>query len=281
MSFLGCHLSVSKGYAAMARRAIALDLETFQYFTRNPRGGKARALDDEDLLLYRTLCKEAGFGPLVAHAPYTLNPASPKEHLRSFAKEAIREDLDRLKLLPPTFYNLHPGAHTTLSREEGLRNIVSLFQEILRPDDPMVLFETMAGKGTELGATFEEIHFLLEELSGLPVGVCLDTCHIFDGGYDPKDLDALLHTFDEVIGLSHLKALHLNDSKNPLGSKKDRHANLGEGHIGLSVFSHILHHDALSSLPMVLETPQEKEEDYAKEVALLKELRAHEKRRPE
>lgn len=279
MSFLGCHLSVSKGYAAMARRASALGLETFQYFTRNPRGGRARVLEEEELSLYRTLCEEAGFGPIIAHAPYTLNPASPKKNLQNFAREAIREDLDRLKLLPTTYYNLHPGAHTTLSREEGLQNIVSLFREVLRPDDPMVLFETMAGKGTELGATFEEIRFLLDGLSGLPVGVCLDTCHIFDAGYNPQHFEELLSTFDEVIGLSHLMALHLNDSKNPLGSRKDRHANLGEGAIGLSVFFDILHHDALFSLPMVLETPQEREEDYAKEVALLKELRAQEKRR--
>lgn len=290
MLAVGCHLSSAKGYAAMGRTALKIGATTFAFFTRNPRGGAARKLDAADVERLRAMLAEEGFAPLVAHAPYTYNLCSAKEQARTFALEAMREDLERLEVLPGNYYNFHPGSHVGQGVEAGIDLIARALAEVLQPDQSTrVLLETMAGKGTEVGGRFEEIAAIIAaveemrpELTGA-LGVCLDTCHVADAGYDiVHDLDGVLAEFDRVIGLERLRAIHLNDSKNPCGARKDRHARLGEGYLGApdlgggpQVFSAIVRHPRLAGLPFVLETPNELD-GYAREIAWLRALAAGE-----
>ena len=270
---IGCHLSSSKGYLAMGKEAVKIGANTFQFFTRNPRGGKAKDLDLEDVAAYRAFAKEQGLFSILAHAPYTLNACAADEGLRTFAKETMADDLSRLEHLPGSMYNFHPGSHVKQGAEVGIALIAQALNEVLRPEQSTtVLLETMAGKGSEVGRSFEELRAILEqvELSD-KLGVCLDTCHVSDGGYDlVNDLDGVLAEFDKVIGLSRLKAIHLNDSMNPLGSHKDRHQKLGEGALGLEALTRVVNHPALRDLPFYLETPNDLD-GYAKEIALMKE----------
>lgn len=260
----------------MAKDAGKIGATTFQFFTRNPRGGNARALDDADIAAFLKKKKELGIGTLVAHAPYTLNACSADEKVRDFAWRTMKDDLDRLSHTPGNLYNFHPGSHVKQGTETGIRLISEMLNGILTPDlETTVLLETMAGKGSEVGGRFEELREILDrvELSE-KMGVCLDTCHVWDGGYDiVQDLDGVLAEFDRVIGLERLKAIHLNDSLNPCGAKKDRHARIGEGYIGLDAMVRIINHPALKNLPFCLETPNELD-GYAREIALLKEKRA-------
>ncbi|WP_411677944.1 deoxyribonuclease IV [Caproicibacter sp.] len=257
---IGCHLSAAKGYAAMGRDAISIGANTFQFFTRNPRGGKARALDPEDESKFLSLMRENRMGPFVAHAPYTMNVCSGDEKTRAFGRSVLADDLERLERLPGNFYNFHPGSHVGQGSEEGIRMIADALNEALTPEmNTTVLLETMAGKGSEVGRSFEELRAILDrvELSE-KVGVCLDTCHVFDAGYDlVGDPDGVLAEFDRVIGLGRLKAVHLNDSKNPLGSRKDRHELIGKGHIGFGALLRFARHPAVRDLPLILETPND------------------------
>ena len=274
MLYIGCHLSSSKGFAAMGRQALELGANTFQFFTRNPRGSKAKALDEADAAALRDLLAERGFGPIVAHAPYILNLCGAEEKNRLFARETMADDLRRLEHLPGQLYNFHPGSHVGQGIETGISLIAQGLNAILRPEQSTtVLLETMAGKGSEVGGRFEELRAILDRVA-LPgkIGVCLDTCHVSDAGYDIiGDLDGVLEEFDRVIGLEKLKAVHLNDSKNPPGSRKDRHACLGEGTIGLEALTRIVRHPALKRLPFCLETPNDLP-GYAREIALMREL---------
>lgn len=259
----------------MAKDAEKIGATTFQFFTRNPRGGNARALDDADIAAFLKKKEELGIGTLVAHAPYTLNGCSADEKVRDFAWRTMREDLERLERVPGNLYNFHPGSHVKQGTEVGIQLISEMLNGILTPDQSTtVLLETMAGKGSEVGGRFEELREILDrvELSE-KIGVCLDTCHIWDGGYDiVNDLDGVLDEFDRVIGLSRLKAVHLNDSLNPCGAKKDRHAKIGEGQIGLEALVRVVNHPALKGLPFCLETPNELD-GYAREIALLRSKR--------
>lgn len=270
---IGCHLSSAKGFLAMGKEAVKIGANTFQFFTRNPRGGKAKALDLEDVGAYRAFAEKHGFFPILAHAPYTLNACAADEGLREFAKNTMADDLARLEHIPGSMYNFHPGSHVKQGPEKGIELIAALLNEILMPEQSTtVLLETMAGKGSEMGRNFEELREILGrvELSG-KMGVCLDTCHISDGGYDiAGNLDGVLEEFDRVIGLPRLRAVHLNDSMNPVGSHKDRHQKLGEGTIGLEALARIINHPALRELPFYLETPNDLE-GYAREIALMKE----------
>ena len=273
MLTIGCHLSTTKGYRAMGETALSIGANTFAFFTRNPRGGKAKDLDMDDVAALRELMEQNDFGPLVAHAPYTYNPCSAKERAREFALEAMAEDLRRMETLPGNYYNFHPGAHVGQGSDAGIQMIVdTLCQVMFEGQQTTVLLETMAGKGTEVGRSFEELRAILDrvELSD-KLGVCLDTCHVSDGGYDiAGDLDGVLEEFDKVIGLGRLKAIHLNDSMNPLGSHKDRHQKLGEGTLGLEALERIINHPALRELPFYLETPNDLA-GYAREIAMMKE----------
>ena len=274
MLYIGCHLSSSKGFAAMGRQALELGANTFQFFTRNPRGSRAKDLDEADAAALRDLMAERAFGPIVAHAPYTLNLCGAEEHNRLFARETMADDLRRLEHLPGQLYNFHPGSHVGQGIETGIGLIAQGLNAILRPEQTTtVLLETMAGKGSEVGGRFEELRAILDRVA-LPgkMGVCLDTCHVSDAGYDIiGDLDGVLTEFDRVIGLEKLKAVHLNDSKNPPGSRKDRHACLGEGSIGLEALGRIVRHPALKHLPFCLETPSDLP-GYAREIALMREI---------
>lgn len=274
MMKIGCHLSVSKGYYAMGKEALSIDANTFQFFTRNPRGSKAKAIDPEDARKLCELAREHSFGPLLAHAPYTLNPGSRDEKTREFAYATMEDDLRRMEFLPNNLYNFHPGSHVDQGVEAGIVHITRMLNTILIPEQSTtVLLETMAGKGTEVGATFEELRSILDGVQlNDKMGVCLDTCHVYDAGYDiVNDLDGVLEEFDRVIGLERLKAIHINDSKNPMGSHKDRHEKIGEGNIGVEAFARIINHPALRELPFYLETPNEIE-GYAQEIRLLKGL---------
>lgn len=275
MFYIGCHLSCAKGFLAMGKDAEKIGATTFQFFTRNPRGGNARALDDQDIEAFLKLKEERGFGTLVAHAPYTLNGCSADEKIRDFAKRTMKDDLERLERTPGNLYNFHPGSHVKQGVETGIRQISEMLNEILKPElSTTVLLETMVGKGSEIGGRFEELREILDrvELSD-KMGVCFDTCHVWDGGYDiVGDLDGVLTEFDRVIGLDRLKAVHLNDSQNPLGARKDRHARIGEGHIGLDALVRVINHPVLKDLPFCLETPNELD-GYAREIALLKSKR--------
>lgn len=269
---IGCHLSSAKGYLAMGREAIKIGANTFQFFTRNPRGGKAKPLDLEDVAAYREFAGEHGLFPILAHAPYTLNACAADEGLRTFARETMADDLARLEHIPGSMYNFHPGSHVKQGASVGIDLIANHLNAILTPDlHTTVLLETMAGKGSEVGRTFEELRAILDQVEQSQLmGVCLDTCHVFDGGYDlVGNLEGVLEEFDRVLGLSRLKAIHLNDSMNPLGSHKDRHQKLGEGSLGLEVLERIVNHPALRDLPFYLETPNNLA-GYAREIALMK-----------
>jgi len=275
MFWIGCHLSASKGYLAMGKEAEKIGANVFQFFTRNPRGGKAKALDREDIEAYIAFAKERGFGTLLAHAPYTMNACSGDEGLRAFALRMMQEDLERLELLPNVLYNFHPGSHVKQGTEAGISMISDMLNKVLQKDGKTpILLETMAGKGSEVGRNFEEIRQIIDKVGGHErMGVCLDTCHVYDGGYDiVENLDGVLEEFDQVIGLERLMAIHLNDSKNQMGSHKDRHEKIGEGSLGLEGIARIINHPKLAHLPFYLETPNELD-GYAAEIALLKGLR--------
>ena len=275
MLYAGCHLSASEGFLAMGRTALSLGANTFQFFTRNPRGSRARAMDPADAAALRQLLADHGFGPLVAHAPYTINPCSKEPRTREFAVQTMADDLDRLEHLPGNYYNLHPGSHTGQGTETGIRQVAETLNAVLRPEQrTTVLLETMAGKGSEVGGRFEELREILDrvELTG-KMGVCLDTCHVSDAGYDIiHDLDGVLTEFDRAIGLERLRAIHLNDSLNLCGAHKDRHARIGEGEIGAEAIVRVINHPALRNLPFCLETPNELP-GYAAEIRFLKDHR--------
>lgn len=272
--FLGCHLSSSKGFLALGKTALRIGANTFQFFTRNPRGSKAKTLDLADAQALRELMAEHGFGKIIAHAPYTLNACSADAHVREFALETMADDLIRMEALPGNFYNFHPGSHVGQGAERGIILIADTLNAILRQEQSTtVLLETMAGKGSEVGRRFEELREILDRVElGDKMGVCMDICHVFDAGYDiVDDLDGVITQFDRVIGLERLCAVHLADSRNAMGSAKDRHAPIGEGQIGLDAFRRIVRHPVLSKLPMCLETPHD-EEGHAREIELLREL---------
>lgn len=270
---IGCHLSSSKGYLSMAKEARSIDANTFQFFTRNPRGGNAKAIDEKDVQLFLSESKEQDISPILAHAPYTLNACSADPKLRDFAKRTMADDLVRMEYTPGNMYNFHPGCHVKQGVEIGIQYIAEMLNEILKPDQTTtVLLETMAGKGSEIGATFEELRQILDRIElDDHMGVCLDTCHVWDGGYDiANHLDDVLEEFDKIIGLNRLRAIHLNDSQNPLGAHKDRHARLGEGHIGIETFKKIVTHPILGKLPFYMETPNDLD-GYAKEIKMMRD----------
>ena len=272
MILLGCHLSDSKGYAYMGREAVSIGANTFQFFTRNPRGGSAKALDPEDVTRFRDFAAQAGIPVILAHAPYTLNGCSGDENVRRFARETMADDLRRMEATPGNLYNFHPGSHVGQGVEAGITLIAQMLNQTLFPEmTTTVLLETMAGKGSEVGGRFEEIRAILDRVDlGEKMGVCLDTCHVWDAGYDiAGDLDGVLTEFDRIVGLERLRAIHLNDSKNPLGSHKDRHERIGEGCIGLEALSRVVRHPALRELPFCLETPNDLA-GYAREIALMR-----------
>ena len=270
---IGCHLSSSKGYQAMGKAALSIDANTFQFFTRNPRGAKAKEIIPADVEKYHTLADSNGISRLLAHAPYTLNAAAKDPSLREFAKNTMADDLVRMEFTPGNCYNFHPGSHVGQGADVGIQLISDMLNDILTPHQTTtVLLETMAGKGTEVGRNFQELKEIIDRVELQDkIGVCMDTCHIWDGGYDiVNHLDEVITEFDNIIGLHRLKAIHLNDSMNPLGAHKDRHAKIGEGHIGLDALVRVINHPALRNLPFYLETPNELD-GYAKEIALLKE----------
>lgn len=273
MMRIGSHISSAKGYEAMGKQALKLGATTFAFFTRNPRGGSAKAVDSADVQRFLELWKEKGYGKIVAHAPYTLNACSDKAEVRRFALDAFAEDLERMEYTPGNYYNFHPGSHVGQGVERGISLIVEMLNACLYEEmTTTVLLETMAGKGSEIGRSFEELKRILEgvRLSD-KVGVCLDTCHVWDAGYDiVTDLDGVLEKFDHVIGLERLKAVHINDSMNGLGSHKDRHARIGEGKIGKDAFVQLINHPVLRELPFILETPND-DAGWTKEIAMLRE----------
>lgn len=270
---IGSHISSSKGYEAMGKTAVYMGADTFAFFTRNPRGGKAKEIKPEDVEKYKKIAKEYQFGKIVAHAPYTMNACAAKEDLREFAKNTMRDDLERMEYIPGNYYNFHPGSHVGQGAAVGIEKIAEILNAVLKPEwDTTVLLETMAGQGTEVGRSFEELREIIDRVDCREkLGVCLDTCHVWDGGYDiVHDLDGVVQEFDRVIGLGYLKAVHLNDSMNPMGSHKDRHAKIGEGQIGLEALSAVTRHPALRHLPFVLETPNDVD-GWAAEIRVLRE----------
>lgn len=276
MLTIGCHLSASEGFLAMGKTALSIGANTFQFFTRNPRGSKAKAIDPDDAAAFLALAQANGFGRLVAHAPYTINPCSKTERTREFARMTLADDLKRMEYLPGNYYNFHPGSHTEQGMEVGISQIAETLNAILKPEQhTTVLLETMSGKGSEVGGRFEELREILDRVAlNTQMGVCMDTCHISDAGYDiAGDIDGVLTEFDCVIGLERLKTVHINDSMNPLGAHKDRHARIGEGYLGEAAFGRIINHPALRDLPFILETPNDLA-GYAREIGRLKELRA-------
>lgn len=276
MFTIGCHLSVSKGYLHMAKEATSIGANTFQFFPRNPRGGASKPLVPEDVEALSAWMKEHRFGKILCHGAYTMNGASLKEEVRNFARQAIREDLVKVSQLPDCLYNFHPGTHLKQGADKAIPLIADMVNFAMDYEDlnTTVLLETMAGKGTEVGRSFEELADIIERVERKDrIGVCLDTCHIYDGGYDiVNDLDGVLAEFDKVIGLERLKAIHLNDDKNPMGSQKDRHEKIGKGTIGLEAFERIINHPALRDLPFYLETPNDLA-GYKEEIEILKALR--------
>lgn len=270
---IGCHLSSSKGYKAMGEDALKIGANTFQFFTRNPRGSKAKDIDPKDVEALLSLAKENKFAAILAHAPYTLNPCSAEESTREFTMEIMADDLKRMEYLPNSLYNFHPGSHVKQGTEVGIEYIVNMLNTILKPEQTTtVLLETMAGKGTEIGRSFEELKQILDGVTlSDKMGVCLDTCHVYDAGYDiVKDLDGVIDEFDRIIGLDKLYAIHLNDSKNPFASHKDRHEKIGQGSIGKEAIIRIINHEKLHHLPFFLETPNELP-GYAEEIKMLRE----------
>lgn len=271
---IGAHLSTTKGFKHMGEEAIAIGANTFQFFTRNPRGGKAKPIDQEDISAFLELAKENNFGVILAHAPYTLNGCSADESIRQFAIEMMTDDLVRMECLPNNLYNFHPGSHVKQGVEVGINYIVEMLNTVLKSEQTTtVLLETMAGKGTEVGRSFEEIAEIIKRVEfNEKLGVCIDTCHIYDAGYDiVNDLDGVLEEFDRIIGLDKLKAIHLNDSKNLFESHKDRHEKIGEGSLGIEGIKNIINHPKLRDLPFFLETPNEID-GYAKEIKLLRSI---------
>ena len=272
---IGCHLSASKGYEHMAKEIVSIGGNTFQFFTRNPRGGKAKDIDQKDIEKYHAFAKENGIDVILAHAPYTLNACSADEKIRQFAHDTMEDDLRRMEYTPNSLYNFHPGSHVGQGVEKGIEYIVSLLNEVIKGEQTTtVLLETMAGKGSEVGRTFEEIRAIIDGVELYShIGVCLDTCHVYDAGYDiVNDLDGVLKKFDEVIGLNRLKAIHMNDSKNPFESHKDRHEKIGEGFIGTDTMEAVINHPLLQGIPVYLETPNELD-GYQREIELLKSLK--------
>ena len=273
MLYIGNHTTSSKGYTAMAKQMIANGGNTFAFFTRNPRGGRAKAINEKDIQQFLALAKEHHFGKIVAHAPYTMIACAAREELRDFARETFRDDLRRMEYTPGNYYNFHPGSHVGQGAETGIRKIAEILNDVLTDDQSTtVLLETMSGKGSEMGRNFQEIRSILDLVDKKEkMGVCLDTCHVWDGGYDiVHDLDGVLDEFDQIIGLSKLKAVHLNDSLNDLGSHKDRHARIGEGKIGLEALINVIRHPALEGIPFILETPND-DEGWTKEIFLLRD----------
>ncbi len=272
MLYIGCHLSASKGFLAMGKQAYSIGANTFQFFTRNPRGGKAKDIDENDVKAYLEFAKEHNFGKIVAHAPYTLNAAGADARVREFALETFADDLKRMEYVPDNYYNFHPGSHVGQGVEKGIELISDVLNKVLFPEmTTTVLLETMAGKGSEVGRNFEELKAIIDrtELSH-KLGVCLDTCHISDGGYDIiNNPEAVLEEFDRVIGIDRLKAIHLNDSMNPMGAHKDRHQKIGDGHIGFEALMRFIKMPQLEGLPINLETPNELD-GYEKEIAMIK-----------
>lgn len=271
--YIGNHTTSSKGYTRMARQMIANGGNTFAFFTRNPRGGRAKEIDPEDVRKFLELTEEYKFGKIVAHAPYTLNACAAKENIREFARETMADDLKRMEWTPGNYYNFHPGSHVGQGAEAGVRMIAEMLNEVLTEDQTTtVLLETMSGKGTEMGRNFEELRQILDLVEKKDkMGICLDTCHVWDGGYDiVNDLDGVLEEFDRIIGLEKLKAIHLNDSLNDLGSHKDRHARIGEGRIGLEALVRVIRYPRLEGIPFILETPND-DEGWAAEIRTLRE----------
>ena len=272
---IGCHLSSSGGYLAMAQTAESIGANVFQFFTRNPRGGAAKPVDKADCAAFLKYAKENGIGPILAHAPYTLNAAGAEQRVRDFAEDVMVDDLKRLELTPGAMYNFHPGSHVGQGAGKGIELIAAHLNRVIgrvgKPLSTTILLETMAGKGSEVGRTFEEVRAIIDA-AGLPLGVCLDTCHVWDGGYDiVNDLDGVLKEFDGIVGLERLKAIHINDSMNVLAAHKDRHEKIGKGKIGLEAFRRIVNHPKLRDLPFYLETPCDLQ-GYKEEIALLKKL---------
>ena len=272
MLYIGNHTSSSKGYLAMGKQTLANGGNTFAFFTRNPRGGKAKEIDPQDVQKFLQLAQENHFGKIVAHAPYTMNCAAAKENLRDFARETMADDLKRLELTPGNYYNFHPGSHVGQGAETGIAKIAEILNEVLTEEQSTtVLLETMSGKGSEVGRNFEELREIIDRVERKDkLGVCLDPCHVWDGGYDiVNDLDGVFAEFDRVIGLDRLKAIHLNDSMNGFGSHKDRHAKIGEGEIGMEALARVIRHPATAGIPFILETPND-DEGWAREIALLR-----------
>lgn len=273
MLYIGCHLSSSKGYRAMGNQAAEIGANTFAFFTRNPRGGSAKAIDPKDAAGFVSFAADNNFGKLVAHAPYTMNACAADENIRRFAREAMADDLVRMEATPGNYYNFHPGSHVKQGADVGIELIADQLNTVLTEEQStIVLLETMAGKGSEVGRSFEELRAIIDRVQlKEKLGVCFDTCHVWDGGYDiVNNLDGVLEEFDRIIGLDRLKAIHLNDSMNPLGAHKDRHAKIGEGHIGADALIRVINHPVLRELPVILETPNDIE-GYAKEIKFLKE----------
>lgn len=272
MLYIGNHTSSSRGYLAMGKQMLTNGGNTFAFFTRNPRGGKAKEIDPQDVQKFLQLSQENHFGKLVAHAPYTMNCAAAKENLRDFARETMADDLKRLELTPGNYYNFHPGSHVGQGAETGIDKIAEILNEVLAErQSTIVLLETMSGKGSEVGRNFEELREIIDRVEQKDkLGVCLDTCHVWDGGYDiVNNLDGVFAEFDRVIGLDRLKAIHLNDSMNGLGSHKDRHAKIGEGEIGLEALVRVIRHPVTKGIPFILETPND-DDGWAREIALLR-----------
>lgn len=272
MIYIGCHLSVSDGYEAMGRTMKSFGGNTFAWFTRNPRGGRTKPLAQDDVEALEAYVKKEAYGPLVAHGSYTMNLCSGQEETRKNGLDMLKQDLERMEFLPGNYYNFHPGSHTRQGSETGIRQIADALNQVMKPEmRTTVLLETMAGKGSEIGGTFEELSQIMDRVD-VPdrIGVCFDTCHVWDAGYDlVNDIDGVLHHFDDVIGLSRLKAVHFNDSKNERGSRKDRHEKLGQGFLGMEAMKRIALHPRLQGLPFILETPNE-DEGYIREIALVK-----------
>ncbi|MCI8668881.1 MAG: deoxyribonuclease IV [Lachnospiraceae bacterium] len=271
---IGCHLSASKGFLHMGKEILSIGGNTFQFFTRNPRGGKAKDVDEKDVQAFLEFRQENGIGTILAHAPYTLNACSADERVREFAFEVMSDDLRRMEYIPGNLYNFHPGSHVSQGAEKGIEMIAGLLNRVLKEEQTTtVLLETMAGKGSEVGRSFEELRAIIDKVDlNSHLGVCLDTCHVYDAGYDiVSHLEEVLEEFDQVIGFGRLKALHVNDSKNPFGSHKDRHEKIGEGTLGIQTFEAIVRHPVLRELPMYLETPNELE-GYRKEIELFKKM---------
>lgn len=271
--YIGCHLSSVKGFEAMGKSAQAIDANTFAFFTRNPRGGKAKDIDEEDVKRLRDILTEGEFGKLVAHAPYTLNPCSAADRTREFAHMAMEDDMKRMEYLPGNYYNFHPGSHVGQGVTKGIELISNLLNEIIKPQQStVILLETMAGKGSEVGSRFEELAEIIARVKhDEKMGVCLDTCHVSDAGYDiVNDLDGVLDEFDRILGLDRLKALHINDSLNERGAHKDRHACIGEGYLGTETIINVINHPRLVGLPCILETPQEDLAGYGREINMLR-----------